>query len=223
MTKKERKEYWKKYYSIYKKYLTKQKEKYYINNKEKISKRQNEYINNHKEEILKYQKNYRKIHKEQITKKIKQYQQEHKEDIKKYRQDHIEQKKEYDKKYREEHKIELAKYIKNYTKKRMKNDINFRLRKILKTRIYQVLKGINKSARTVELLGCNIEFFREYLQKQFTKGMTWNNYGLWHIDHIRPCSRFDLRKEEEQVKCFNYKNLQPLWAKENILKRDKIL
>jgi hypothetical protein len=53
--------------------------------------------------------------------------------------------------------------------------------------------------------------------------MTWDNYGLWHIDHIRPCNSFDLSKAEEQAKCFNYINLQPLWAIENLEKSDKIL
>ena len=51
--------------------------------------------------------------------------------------------------------------------------------------------------------------------------MTWKNYGEWHIDHIKPCSKFNLTDEEEQKKCFNYKNLQPLWASENTSKGAK--
>jgi len=53
--------------------------------------------------------------------------------------------------------------------------------------------------------------------------MSFSNYGKWHIDHIIPCARFDLRKPNEQKKCFNYKNLQPLWAFDNLSKNDKIL
>ena len=49
----------------------------------------------------------------------------------------------------------------------------------------------------------------------------WDNYGEWHIDHIRPCSSFDLTIQEQQVQCFNYKNLQPLWAIDNISKGAK--
>jgi desulfoferrodoxin (superoxide reductase-like protein) len=63
------------------------------------------------------------------------------------------------------------------------------------------------------------------LEKQFKLGMNWDNYGRsgWHIDHIKPCASFDLTKKEEQLKCFHYTNLQPLWARENLIKSDKIL
>ena len=57
-----------------------------------------------------------------------------------------------------------------------------------------------------------------HIQNKFTEGMLWDNYGLWHIDHIRPCSKFDLSKPKEQRKCFHYSNLQPLWAIDNIRK-----
>ncbi len=53
--------------------------------------------------------------------------------------------------------------------------------------------------------------------------MSWENYGKWHVDHILPCASFDLGKPEEQFKCFNYKNLQPLWATDNLKKQAKIL
>ena len=53
-------------------------------------------------------------------------------------------------------------------------------------------------------------------------GMTWDNYGEWHIDHIKPCSSFNMLIEEERKRCFHYTNLQPLWAIDNIKKSDKI-
>ena len=53
--------------------------------------------------------------------------------------------------------------------------------------------------------------------------MTWDNYSQkgWHVDHIRPCESFNLQNEEEQMVCFNWRNLQPLWASENQQKLDK--
>lgn len=92
--------------------------------------------------------------------------------------------------------------------------------KILRSRVYHVLKGVKKSAPTLALLGCSLSQFRAHLQSQFKRGMHWNNYGKrWHIDHIVPCYSFDLSKPEQQRKCFHYSNLRPLWAELNLKKR----
>lgn len=77
------------------------------------------------------------------------------------------------------------------------------------------LKGKLKSENTINLLGCSVESLMNYIESQFDDEMSWLNYGQWHIDHIVPCHRFDLSKEEEQRKCFNYSNLRPLWASDN--------
>ena len=61
---------------------------------------------------------------------------------------------------------------------------------------------------------------KAYLELQFTDGMTWENRGNWHIDHIRPCASFDLTDPEQQKQCFHYTNLQPLWAADNLAKSD---
>ena len=68
--------------------------------------------------------------------------------------------------------------------------------------------------------GCDIAFFKDYYESKFIRGMSWTKVmnGEIHCDHIIPCTNFDLNKPEEQRKCFNYTNLQPLWAKENIIK-----
>ncbi len=108
-----------------------------------------------------------------------------------------------------------------YKKRRIREDIQFRLRCNLSRRINNALHGNIKSDRTKKLLGCSIDELKLYIQNKFTYGMTWNNYGAWHIDHIRPCISFDLSIPEQQRKCFNYSNLQPLWAIDNIIKRNK--
>lgn len=90
----------------------------------------------------------------------------------------------------------------------------------LRTRLHNALRGNEKSGNTISLLGCSIIALKEYLTNRFKNGMNWDNYGEWHIDHIVPCAKFDLRHPEEQKKCFHYTNLQPLWALDNILKSD---
>jgi len=123
------------------------------------------------------------------------------------------------KKYREKYRQQLTK---KYLNKR-KKDPNFKLLTILRGRIYDVLRGHNKSNSTKNMLGCTIEEFWIHLEKTFKPGMTRENHGLWHVDHIKPCASFDLTKPEEQAKCFHYTNLQALWAHENLSKKDKIL
>lgn len=111
-----------------------------------------------------------------------------------------------------------------YCKNKRKTDSLFSLREKIRGRIWSALNGRSKSDHTFSLLGCPVEELKEYLELQFTEGMTWENYGKdgWHIDHIIPCSYFDLSIEENQKICFNFRNLQPLWASENCSKNDKV-
>ena len=84
----------------------------------------------------------------------------------------------------------------------------------LRNRVNKIMKRIDvvKDSTTLELLGCDALTAKDYIQSQFTEGMTWGNYGDWDVDHIRPCASFDLTKLEEQKIAFNYKNLRPLWS-----------
>jgi hypothetical protein len=83
----------------------------------------------------------------------------------------------------------------------------------------KALKGIAKSAATLELLGCTVEQWRAHIESLFKPGMTWENYGtVWHIDHVEPLAAFDLSDPEEQKKAFSWMNTQPLWAEENLRK-----
>lgn len=117
------------------------------------------------------------------------------------------------------HKEELQ-YIQ---KNRLKTDINFRLKHNLRVRIHDAIKNRIKSESTIQLIGCSIDNLKQYLESQFKNGMTWSNYGVWEVDHIRPCCTFDLSEISEQKKCFNYTNLQPLWKKENRSKAKKFI
>ena len=93
--------------------------------------------------------------------------------------------------------------------------------KNLRTRIYLAVKRGQRAGSLPELLGCSIPGLRLHIAHQFKPGMSWDNYGEWHVDHIRPCAKFDLSKPEEQRACFHYTNLQPLWKTDNLVKHDK--
>ncbi len=73
----------------------------------------------------------------------------------------------------------------------------------------------------LDLLGCSLEDVIKHIEDQFQPGMAWKNHGIngFHIDHIKPCSSFNLTDPEQQKKCFHYTNLQPLWAVDNRRKK----
>lgn len=73
-----------------------------------------------------------------------------------------------------------------------------------------------------EMFGCTRDQLVKHIESQFVKGMTWYNQGRWHIDHIMPCSAFDLTNPEQVKVCFNWQNLRPIWAKKNLRKGKKI-
>jgi len=108
-----------------------------------------------------------------------------------------------------------------------KNNVQCKVSKVLRSRLLESLKKANtiKTIQFNDLLGCTIEHAIKHIESLFKPGMSWDNHGLhgWHIDHIKPCSSFDLTDPEQQKQCFNYKNLQPLWARENLSKWCKLL
>lgn len=110
-----------------------------------------------------------------------------------------------------------------YEKKRKKEDPTFKLIKTLRSRLGTALRSQNvkKNNTTMTLIGETPAFVKNYLEERFEEGMTWENHGDWHIDHIKPCKLFNLLKEEEQNACFHYTNLQPLWGTLNISKGSK--
>lgn len=138
----------------------------------------------------------------------------------KYYKNNKEAKALYDKKYRENNKEKIAIYKKEWDKKRTQNDINHKIKKNLRRRVHHALKGKTKSNNTMKLIGCTPEYFKEYIESLFLDGMSWDNYGEWHIDHILPCFTFDLSIPEQQEQCFHYSNQRPLWKIDN-LKRPK--
>lgn len=88
-------------------------------------------------------------------------------------------------------------------------------------RINEAMHGRIKAGRTMELVGCTAAELRDHLESQFQPGMSWENYGEWHVDHRRPCASFDLLDPAQQLECFHHTNLQPLWALDNLRKSKK--
>ena len=125
--------------------------------------------------------------------------------------------------YYNENKEKMIQNSLNYKRTRLAEDPLFRLITNMRGRIAKAIKSQagEKAAKSMELLGCSVQHVRDHLESQFTEGMTWENQGEWHVDHIRPCASFNLEDPEEQKKCFHWTNLQPLWALDNIRKGAK--
>tara|TARA_R100000664_G_C2737539_1_gene126665 strand:+ start:87 stop:1370 length:1284 start_codon:yes stop_codon:yes gene_type:complete len=119
------------------------------------------------------------------------------------------------------------KSVRKWQKKQPK-DTNYNISNALRRSIIGALKRqqIRKHRKTEELLGTDRETARKHIESLFQPGMNWKNHGLghgkWHIDHIIPCASFDLKCPVQQLACCHYKNLQPLWAIDNIKKGAKL-
>lgn len=132
----------------------------------------------------------------------------------------------------EKHKeIALRSYYKNkekykarrmaYHRNKLKTNIPYALKNSLRIRLSQMLREKTKNGSAVNLLGCSGEELMVYLESRFQEGMSWSNRTKWHIDHIIPLSRFDLENPLELAKACHFTNLQPLWAKDNLIKSNK--
>jgi hypothetical protein len=171
--------------------------KYYQNNKNKLNERSKKWSKNNRKKCTEYQKKWRENNREKYNKIWMKYY------------------------YKNKKSINQKNVL--YQRKRKKIDFHFKIKLNIKRRILLALKGTYKSAPSLKLTGApSWEFVWAHLEKQFKPGMTKENHGLWHIDHVLPCSSFDLTKPEEQAKCFHYTNLQPLWASENLSKGNRI-
>ena len=109
-----------------------------------------------------------------------------------------------------------------YERQRRKTDPLYRMLVNLRSRTSRAFKdkGYSKDTKTQEMLGVDWEVCKAHIERQFTKGMSWDNYGEWHIDHIIPLA--SAKTPERLKKLCHYSNLQPLWAEDNLEKKDKI-
>lgn len=172
-----------------------QGKRYYINNKDKVSQKHKEYYENNLDKELARRRKYNSEHKE------------------------------YMQRYRQENKPRLRQIQNAHERKKFQEDPLFRFIKYTRNFILGSLRRYNpgldrKRKRTEEILGCTIREFRAYLEAQFLPGMSWENRSEWHVDHIVPISWATTLEEAEKLN--HYTNFQPLWAKDNIHKGNKI-
>jgi hypothetical protein len=144
---------------------------------------------------------------------VKQYDDE-------YRKAHREERREYNRQWRKENRD----YWRQYQNERLRTNLDYRLRNYIGRAIR---KAINKNRKSVfNILGYSVDDLRHHLESLFQTGMTWENYGKeWHLDHVIPKSWFELETEDgvdeyELKACWALRNLQPLWAIENLKKKN---
>ena len=132
----------------------------------------------------------------------------------------------YLKEYREKNADDIRKTKREYERNRKATDPLYKLISNFRTAIYQVLKEnrVDKNQSYFDVLQYTPEQLIVHLEKQFTEGITWENYGEWHVDHKQPISSFNIQEmgDSEFMKCWSLENLQPMWGEENIRKSNKI-
>lgn len=136
-----------------------------------------------------------------------------------------EKRKKIDKEYNYKYvRTETFKKLRNLKRiERRKTDITYRLSERIRGRIKDLL-GRDRPEAISKVLGCTALELTIHLEKQFSPGMSWDNYGFygWHIDHILPLSSFNLKDIEQYRKACHHTNLQPMWAVDNLRKGAKV-
>lgn len=186
------------------------KKEYYQKNKDKFKEVNKQYYEKNKEDVKQLVSSYRKNNKV----KIEEYQIKNKKNRQVYSKQHYEKNKDHIREYHTKWNNENKEWYREWEKNQRINNPHFKIKKALRCRIWFALnsQNANKQNKTKELLGCSIEEYKQHLESQFKPEMNWKNYGtVWEIDHIISISSFDLTNIEEQLKCFNFTNTQPLF------------
>lgn len=169
-----------------------------------------EYYQRNKERLIAYQHEYNDKNKQKIKSRQKEYTARNKERKKAY------------------NLVNKERIRENHTKwcaKQRKENPMYRLHDNLTSLIGLSLKNGKNGRRTEDVLGYSIDILRKHLEKQFWDGMSWENYGEWHIDHIVPLRAFNIKtvNDIDFKRAWVISNLQPLWAKDNLVKNGKLI
>lgn len=192
--------------------------------------RENNYVKN-KDSILEKNKEWRKNNKDYISEYNKKYRENNKEYLKEFKRNYIKSNPDQNKIWRENNPDKVKEYRKKYSKSESCKNHRKNWYKSIKNRNPHVLAwrsiltnslkrlGKKKEDETIKLLGYSAIQLKEYIESLFTEGMSWDNYGEWHLDHIKPVSSYDCETPVEVVN--SLENLQPLWAFDNLSKGNK--
>lgn len=179
--------------------------------------RNKEWSEKNKEKVKQYRKRYKKEYRQKNIERIKEYNRE-------YCANNRHKRNEYNKQWIEENKDRYRERINRWERRKNETDPLFNIRKRLSRSIRQQLKkngADSKGTTTEQILGCSWDEFQRHIERQFPKGMTWGNRDRWHIDHIVPLASAEI--EADVIALNHYTNLRPLWAEDNLAKRDQMV
>jgi len=202
---------------------------YYKNNADRAIKRTREYLERNKEKMLEWKREYSRKwyieNQEHIKEYSKKYYEENKSKERERSKRFFENNPDYRKQYNKKWKKLNPDYEKEWLKEKREKDPGFRISKNISRHIRESIDRCKGGYHWEELLGFTLQELKEHLEKQFKSGMSWTNYGKWHIDHIRPVSSFSFNsyKDKEFKECWALSNLQPLWAEDNLKKGNKLI
>lgn len=215
------------------------KDKYYQENKEKIKERTKKWCDDNRDSVNQYNKEYYISNKEQVNKSVKIYSKNNIEKIKIYQKNFYTKNKEFindrNKEYRENNKDKINIVKRKWVINKRKTDNLYKLKEDIRSLIRTSFntKSYIKNSKTLDILGCSFDEFKEYIESRFELWMTWNNKGnpkdgiyelnkTWDIDHIIPLSTANT--EDDIIRLNHYTNLQPLCSYTNrFIKKDNLL
>jgi hypothetical protein len=209
-----------------------EKEEYHFRKKTSMCRPcQDEYLKQyyleHKEEKKIYKQKHYQANKKKINEKQKQYYEANKDTILtlngNWRKEHPDKMKEYLNKYHIKNENKLKAYKREYQKLWDKNPIH-RVSSRFGAQLYSALRLRKRGRRWEQVVGYSLNDLMSHLESMFVQGMSWENYGEWHIDHIIPKKSFNYENENDKdfINCWSLDNLQPLWAEDNLRKSARL-
>jgi hypothetical protein len=168
-----------------------------------------------------YQKAYREANAEKRRAYQERYAKENREQLRVYYRDYWARNKDKKAAKGRRHYQNRKSQINDRRRAYQQGNLQARLAATLRSRLSVAIRGRQKGGSAISMLGCSIDDFKRYIEIQFEHGMTWDNWGEWHIDHIRPLDSFDLTIAEDVSVACHYTNMQPMWSRSNLSKGSK--